>query len=318
VEGAVGGKGDMKDFIAYVNEKGGTVYPNVELVMEKYSKSLADATWHAKYIDGTMVNYTDNALESDGVTTEFERLVVKSNEIVDKIKGVNKKLNKLNMNAVSLSTVGNMLFSDFTEDKVKYRDAVQDDMITVMQKLTEDKKLLVDGGNAYTLPYASDIMNLSMGCSNLSFEKCEVPFVQIVLHGYVPYAGASMNLSDDYQMQLLKSVEYGANMAYTLNYVSAEMVKNTNYSELYSTNFDHWKEKAVADFNAVSAVLNGCQSSTISKHTQLAKDVYMTVYENGIAVVVNYSDAAYAYNGTTIEANGFARVNLATTAVKEG
>ena len=316
VEGAVGSKGEMKDFIAYVNEKGGTVYPNLELVMEKYSRSLADATWHSKFIEGTMISYSDNELYSEGVTADFERLVVKSNVIVEKINGILKKLNKLDVNAVALSTVGNRMFSDFTEDKVRYRDGVQDDMIKVLETIGQNNKVMVDGGNAYTLPYADDVMNLSMGCSNLSFEKAEVPFMQIVLHGYVSYAGNSMNLSDDYQMQLLKSVEYGANMAYTLNYATAEMVKNTNYSELYSTNFDHWKEKAAADFNAVAQVLNGCQNSTITQHKQLAKDVYMTEYDNGVAVVVNYGTTAYVHNGTQIDAQGFARVN--NTVVKEG
>ncbi len=316
VPGELGGKDGMQDFIAYVNGKGGTVYPNLELIMEKYSKSLSDATWHAKYIEGTMVNYTENELESDGVTAEYERLVVKSNVAVEKLPGILNKLNKLDVGAVSLSTVGEKMFTDFTENKVRYRDSVQADMQQIMAKVKENNKLMVSGGNAYALPYADDVLGVSMGCSNLNFEKCEIPFMQIVLHGYVSYAGTSMNLADDYQMQLLKSVEYGANMAYTLNYAGAEMVKNTNYSELYSTNFDHWKEKAVTDFNAVAAVLNGCQASTISDHKQLAKDVYMTVYENGVAVVVNYGTAAYNYNGTQIDAQGFARVN--NTVVKEG
>ena len=93
------------------------------------------------------------------------------------------------------------------------------------------------------------------------------------------------------------------------------MVKNTNYSELYSTNFEHWKDAAIAEYQRVAAVLDGCQSSTIEDHKQLAADVYMTVYENGAAVVVNYSDKAYTYNNTTIDAKNFARVQVVA---KEG
>jgi hypothetical protein len=40
----------------------------------------------------------------------------------------------------------------------------------------------------------------------------------------------------------------------------------------------------------------------------LADGVYMTVYENGEKVVVNYNDTEYTHNGTVIEPKGFARV----------
>lgn len=315
VSGAIGGSGGMEDFMAYVTEKGGTVYANAELVLEKYSTSLFNATWHSKFIEGTMVKHANSNLYSEGITADFERLVVKSDVIVEKLPGILKKTNQLGINNLALSTVGEQMFSDFTEDKVRYRDAVQDDMVTIMQQVKENGRLMVDTGNAYTLPYADDIMGVSLGCSNLSFEKTEVPFLQIVLHGFVSYSGDSMNLSDDYDMQLLKSAEYGANLAYTLNYADAEMVKNTNYSELYSTNFEHWKDAAIAEYQRVAAVLDGCQSSTIEDHKQLAADVYMTVYENGAAVVVNYSDKAYTYNNTTIDAKNFARVQVVA---KEG
>ncbi len=309
VSKAIGGASGLKDFIAYVSDKGGVVYPNAELIKEKFSLSLSDATWHSKFIEGTMVSYAKSDLYSKGVTADFDQLIVKSDVALDKLPGIQKKLKKLGINAVSLSTVGDQMFSDFTEDEIRFRDAVQEDMVAILEATKADNKVMVDIGNAYVLPYADDIMNVPMGCSNLSFEKIEVPFMQIVLHGYVSYSGSPLNLSDDYQMQLLKSVEYGGNLAYTLNYATAEMVKNTNYSELYSTNFDFWKDKTVADFKSVAAVLDGCQGSTITNHQMLADDVYMTTYENGAQVVVNYSDASFVHNGVTVSALGFARVD---------
>ena len=312
VNSALGGAKGLKSFMAHVKGKGGMVYPNAELVMEKYSTDLTDATWHAKYMGGTMVNYTDMSLFSEGVTNEFERLVVKSNVILEKLPGITKKLQKLQIEGLALSTIGEQLFTDFTKDKVRYRDEVKDDMVAILKnvKETTNQKLLLDSGNAYALPYADDLMNVALSNSGHYLTKQEVPFLQIVLHGYVPYAGLSMNLSDNYDLQLLKSVEYGANLAYTLNYASAEMVKNTNYSELYSTNFAHWKDRATADYAKVAEVLNGCQNAAIEDHQQLAENVFKTVYDNGVAVIVNYAADTYvdAQTGTQVEAMSFARV----------
>ncbi len=312
VDSTVGGAKGLKSFMAYVKGKGGMVYPGAELVLEKYSNSLADATWHSKYMGGTMVNYTNMNLYSEGVTNEFERLVIKSGVILEKLPSVGKKFQKLQIEGVALSTIGEQLFTDFTKDKVLYRDEVKDDMVSILKTLKEtyQQKLLLDGGNAYVLPYADDLMNVALSSSNHYLAKHAIPFMQIVLHGYISYAGVSMNLSDSYQLQLLKSVEYGANLAYTLNHASAEMVKNTNYSELYSTNYAHWKEQAVADYNKAASVLNGCQNLTIAGHEEVADNVFKTVYEDGTAVFVNYTDTAYvdSATGTQVEAMDFARV----------
>ena len=307
--GAIGGNGGLKEFMQYVAEKGGTVYPNMELIMEKYSRSLSDATWHDKYIEGTMISYADSSHWAEGVTADYERLVVKSDVMLEKLDGILAKMNSLDVTGISLTTVGSQLFSDFAENRLKHRDAVQADMVTAMEKIRQNYKLLVDVGNAYALPYADDVLGISLSCSNLSFEQTEVPFVPIVLHGYVAYAGGALNLADYYDTQLLKSVEYGAGLYYSLNYAKAEMVKNTNYSELYSTNFEHWKNDAIRDYKAAAAVLNGCQASTIKDHDMVAEDVFLTTFDNGVAVVVNYREEAFTYNGTQVPARGFARVN---------
>ena len=309
VEGVVGSKKELTAFMKDVAAKGGTVYPNLELVLEKYSKSLSNATWHSKFIEGTLVEFSESNLYSEGVTADFEHIIVKSDEIVNKLSGILEDMKDLEGNALSFTSIGKYLFSDYTEDEVKYRDAVQDDMITILKTAKEQgNSIMVSMGNAYTLPYADRIIEAPMSCSSLSFEKQEIPFLQIVLHGYVSFAGTSLNLSDDYQMQYLKSVEYGADLAYTLNNASAEMVKNTNYSELYSTNFEHWVEQASADYKAAAAVLDGCANATIEDHVLLAKDVAMTTYENGVQVIVNYTDAEYTHNGTKVPARSFARV----------
>ncbi|MBR6548002.1 MAG: hypothetical protein IKT68_00520 [Clostridia bacterium] len=312
VESEVGGSDGMKEFMSFVAGKKGLVYPNVELIMEEYSNSLIDATWHSKYMGGTMVAYSDMNLYAEGVTAEFERLVVKSDVMLEDLPDIMERVNKLQTTGLSVSTLGDQLFSDYTSDEVRYRDTVKDDYVTAIKQLkeTNKQKLLFDGGNAYVLPYADDLMNVAISSSNHYLSEADVPFMQIVLHGYIPYAASSMNLSDNYDVQLLKSVEYGANLAYTLNYANAEMVKNTNYSELYSTNFDHWKSQAVADYKKVAAVLDGCQSATIQDHTQLAEGVYKTTYDNGVSVLVNYNNQAYtdAATGTTVEAMNFARV----------
>lgn len=311
VDSVVGKEKDVTAFIQNVASKGGVVYPNVEVLFEEYSTSLTNATWHSKYIEGTLIDFSTSNLFAEGVTADFRQIIVKSAEIVDQMTDILDGMKNLGSTALSFTSIGKYLFSDFTdsEEHLKYRDKVQADMVATLKAAKDSgNKIMVEMGNAYTLAYADTVIDAPMSCSNLSFEVREVPFLQIVLHGYVSFSGTPLNLSDNYQMMYLKSIEYGADLAYTLNHATAEMIKNTNYSELYSTNFEHWKDDAIADYTAAAKVLNGCQGATIENHEQLAENVFMTTYSNNVKVVVNYSEAEFTYGDIVIASMGFAKV----------
>ncbi len=310
VEKVVGKDKEFTQFMNNVAGKGGVVYPNIEILFEEYSTSLSNATWHSKFIEGTLIDFSASNLYSEGVTADFRQIIVKSGELVERIGDLLADAKDLGGNALSFTSIGKYLFSDFAETTLNYRDTVQADMEKVLAEAKKQgNKIMVDMGNAYTLPYVDSIIDAPMSCSNLSFEVREVPFLQIVLHGYVSFSGTPLNLSDNYEMMYLKSVEYGADLAFTLNHATAEMIKNTNYSELYSTNFDHWKDRAIQAYNDAAAVLNGCQGATIEDHVMLEDEVFMTTYSNGVNVVVNYSDTDYTHtDGTTVASMSYARV----------
>lgn len=48
--------------------------------------------------------------------------------------------------------------------------------------------MLVSGGNAYSIPYVTDIVDFSLDNSGYSISSASVPFAGMVLHGYVNYA----------------------------------------------------------------------------------------------------------------------------------
>lgn len=307
----LGDKDEFSKLIQLVEQDGGTLYPNLELLLDKDSGDLSAATWHLKMIEGTLADYAGRVnLYQEGVTVPFDRTIVKSSKILSELNDITKKMNKFGATGYSLSTIGSTLFADYTKKTLAHRDEAKDAYVEVLKKATSEgeKKLMVEMGNAYTYDYADDIINISLGNSNLLFESESIPFVQIVVHGYISYAGSALNLSDNKEMTLLKSVEYGANPYYVLNYASPSAVKNSNYSSLFSTNYERWYEEACADYKAMANVLDGVQSSCIESHKHLAKDVYMTTYENGTSVIVNYSSSEYTYNNNKVPAKGFIAV----------
>lgn len=308
VSGKIGSKNDFKELTEYLAANNDTFYPNIEMVMEKNTSALSAASSHSKLMEGTLVKYgQESDLYQKAITVDFERLVVKSGVILNKLDGILKKMSNLNTNALSLSTVGSALFSDFSTNTV-HRESVKKDMQAILEKVSENNKVMVEVGNAYVFPYVDDIINIPMSDSNLSFEEQSVPFLQIVLHGYVSYAGEPLNLADNRSVAFLKAIEYGAGIRYILNYAQPDMVKNTNYSSLYSTYYERWIDEAVSDYQEAAKALDGVQNCCITDHQMLANKVFMTTYENGTSIIVNYNDSDYLYNSVTVAANGFAVV----------
>lgn len=61
---------------------------------------------------------------------------------------------------------------------------------------------------------------------------------------------------------------------YILNYAKPEMVKDTNYSNLYSTNYERWFDTAVSDYKRIAEALDGVQNCVITGHDKVAEGVY--------------------------------------------
>jgi hypothetical protein len=140
-------------------------------------------------------------------------------------------------------------------------------------------------------------------------EKQSVPFLQMVLHGYVSYCGTSLNLSDDLDTEFLKAIEYGSGICYCLNNAEPELLKNTNYSELYSTQYSHWEKDAVAHYALANEALAGTVGAVITNHLSTQKDLYVTYYDNGTVIAVNYGKTPVSFQGITVEARNFAVVS---------
>ena len=57
-------------------------------------------------------------------------------------------------------------------------------------------------------------------------------------------------------------------------------------------------------YHEISSVLDS-QGQAIVSHEKLDEGVYRTTYENGFAVVVNYTDEDYSHNGVAVAAKSY-------------
>jgi len=70
---------------------------------------------------------------------------------------------------------------------------------------------------------------------------------------------------------------------------STSALVNTNYTHFYATNYDMWKDKAIEIYNDYQEKLGHVFNQYMTEHKQLADGVFVTGYEDGTKVYVNYN-----------------------------
>ena len=165
---------------------------------------------------------------------------------------------------------------------------------------------MTDGGNAYTLPYVAQLVNLPFNASDFDAEVQSIPFYQMVLHGSLSYSGPAFNRSVDPDINLLRMVEVGATPYFELITGENSLLRGTDYeAKLYSVSSGEWLDKVTALTQQLSDYYSSVANATIVKHEQLTTNVFRTTYSNGVSAVVNYGNTAADVQGVEIAAKSY-------------
>lgn len=274
-----------------------------------YEDTLTDGyseiKYAPRYFDNTVIKINHYGMASRVSEGTLSSLISPYyvNIIADKIS---PKLVKEDITGVNIGSLSYELYSDFNDDKYTDRQIAEEENRKAMQTLSEaDLKIVGDNANAYIWQYASDLINVPMSSNNYRIIDEEVPFYEMVLHGYVSYAGEALSLADDYETALLKSVECGAGLNFMWIYESNSLLKETEFDYLYSVNYENWIEWACSDYSRLNDELGYLQGYEIVSHEYVQEDVAKVVYADGSSVYVNYTNADVAVDSILVPARDY-------------
>lgn len=207
------------------------------------------------------------------------------------MSGLIKSMKGLNVDGVSFSSVSNMLYSDFNRKNTVTRNDASVFAANALKIANKDFKVSGETANAYALPYLAKVYSSPCYTSGYKIFDKEIPFYQIVLHGVLDITAESQFISTDRKVNFLKAVETGTQLLYTGIGSSTKMIVDTDYDYLYGTDFSLWFDDAVEKYKKYMPLLEKVYDSTVISHTELLPNVYETVFENGVGVIVNYNDS---------------------------
>lgn len=143
-------------------------------------------------------------------------------------------------------------------------------------------------GNAYCLPYADRLYDVPTTDSGYLFTDESIPFLQMVLHSYIPYSGQPGNLSSDFAAEKLRWVEYGCVPHFEITWERSGLLKGTEYDFLFTSRYADWETVLMDTAKEFNARLSAVWNQEMREHTRLSEELVRITYADGTRVYVNY------------------------------
>ena len=201
---------------------------------------------------------------------------------------------------LALDQIGWVLYGDFRSGQTRNRVQAAEAYRTLLAD--SPVRLLLYRPNDYLLGVAEAYFDMPLGDNGYVYTSETVPFLPIVLAGYLPYYGEALNFSANLREDLLRHVDYGIYPSYFLTQQATAAMLNTRSNWIFTSSYAQWGEHIRETYRWMNDLLGPVRGQEIVARRRLAEGVFVTTYANGRQIVVNYTEHPFTYQGVTVEA----------------
>ncbi len=201
---------------------------------------------------------------------------------------------------LALDGIGSTLYSDFTKGRVLDRERSTEAYRSLLARYPVRPGFYRP--NAYLFEHMHAYYDLPLDDNGYTYTHETVPFLPIVLAGYVPYYGPALNFSPNMGEDLLRHADYGAYPSYFLTHEPTANMLNTSSNWIYTSSYAQWGEPIRRAYRWMNALLGPVRGQEIIARRKLAEGVFATSYANGKHIVVNYGAQPFTYDGQVVGA----------------
>lgn len=214
-----------------------------------------------------------------------------------------EKFEKNNISNIAIDSLGNNLYSNYNKKNLTTRTEAIELYETMLAESKTNNALY--NPNDYLWKYSDSYYGIPMSTSNYSLITDNVPFLQIVLKGYMESFVSELNFTAGSDEILLQMIDYGVYPSFYLTEEDSVKLINTSSNWLYTSKFEIWKDEISRQYNILNSALSNVEGESIEQRNILADGVVEVVYSNDIKIVVNYNDSNYEGNGIEVNAKDF-------------
>ncbi|MCL2107956.1 MAG: DUF5696 domain-containing protein [Oscillospiraceae bacterium] len=306
----LGNKRGLTNLVSTVNNNNSQIYMEANFLY-MYDTSPFDGFSlnrdAARYVNRKRVQAYPHSFVSFGPKTWYEGFyLARPDFMMSTIDSFIGSIGSYGAENIAFRTIGNNLAGDYNEKRKISREASMNTQIDKLAELrAKGNSIMLQSGYAYAAPYADFITDFPLGWQGFGILDVEIPFYQIVLHGLVPYAGRPINLAEDYDMNILRSLETGSGLYFHFMHENPLVLQDSRYLEFFSSQYSMWAETAEELLDFFDTQIGDTYNQYITDYIALAEGVSVTEYANGVKVIVNRSGVPHVYEGKVINSMDF-------------
>lgn len=293
VASTLGGNKGMNELADYCDELGIKTYLDFDLINFSNGSGGFSAFSDSALCASRKIAYQyDFDIAVRGRNEDSRYRLLSRDSLIDCADKLFKKTSDLKISGYSLETLSNTAYSDYSDETSTYSYSKGNMAKDVAKILGNAKKpLLVSDANDYAAARADMIFDAPTSSSQADIFDEDIPFYEMVFKGRVSIACESINLSANPSNSILKAIESGCGLTYTVigNYDKALLDIDTKY--FYNSCFEDIYDDISDNASALSDYYEKIDGADISKHSILGNDLRCTEFSNGTVVYVNYGES---------------------------
>ena len=211
--------------------------------------------------------------------------------VSQKLANVAQAMEKTGADGVVLDVVGNNLYSTWNKNHTNTRTETMEIFAGLA---AENMKTGFYTASAYLWQNADAIYEIPSSHSGYMVFSDTVPFMQMVLKGYVDYYNSYSNFNADRHKHLLEMIECGSYPSWIVTGRNSLELLNTPSGWLYTSEYNVWKAEMASEYQYVAEALNQVMGARIVRHERMDTDVVQIIYDNGMSIIINYTDTGFA------------------------
>lgn len=289
-----GGEKVRKALETYCKDNKIGIYTDFELIRFNQSGNGFNKTFNAAKSSTLRVaeSYLINTPLRDFDEDTAYRFLRKS-QISTAVEKLVKMADKKQVSGISLSSLSSVAYSDYSDLQygVKGKSAeIAQSSITAVKESGHD--VAVSAANAYAVAVADVVYNTPITNGDYDVFDMWIPFYQMVFSGSKPMYSSYINLEGDSTTAILRSVASGCGLGFAVidEYDIDLSVSNT--FSLYGTVYEDNKELIANCVKTYGDYYKAISGAKINSYTEIAKNVTLTEFDNGVSVYVNYSQSS--------------------------
>ena len=297
----------MRNLTRFCKDNDIELFTDFDLVRFNRSGGGVALTDKAVTVNGQTVNCYDYGIWSGTRNYNSDKyFLVSRSKLTGFTEKLEKTADKYGLVGVSLDTLSNYCYSDYSFASFFVKGKMANDVSSVYKALKNSGiGIASSDANDYAAAYASRIFDAPLQSSAYNLFDEDVPFYEIVFKGYVPLSSGPLNLASNDRERLLRAIEGGCGLDYVISGEFDMRLVTAPTPNFYGSDYSDIKSSIEKTVSENSEFYENVKGAKITAHSIMGDGLRKTTFDNGRIVYVNYSQQAITVENTVIGAMSY-------------